>query len=600
MLLSDPAPPTGRLQVAALNQRAFELRHSDARLALAQQARGLALALDDQHGLATALLRVGVCQLILGEPASDGDHGTGHHSLLLQALALLTSLGDVRGQAEAHKLLGHVHGVAQAHELALQSFERCLALSLSIGDPGGEVDARQNLGLVLRDLGQLPEALDQAEHCLRLASAAGLPDRIAYAHCAVGAVLSSAGELALAQQHFERGLALVRQTSDRALESTLLFNLGRLLTDAGQPQAALAHLSLAFDLAQRTGNRGDQALALLGLGLVQQALGQPALGQPLLADGLVLARRKGDGELCAQLLLAQASGAMAQQQPRQALPLLAQALQLAEAARAVSLQATAHQRLSQAHQDLGDLAPALHHHQAFHAAYRQANDQATQRRVRAVLSQQALAQAQQDAQAERARNAELAQALDDAHRAAQDRTALLAELQAQAALLQQLAREDGLTGVANRRWLDLQLRREVERAQRFGHPLAVAMIDLDHFKAVNDRCGHAVGDEVLRQVARLLRQGCRASDGVGRYGGEEFVLLLVETTAAQALALCDTLRLRVAAQPWAALHPALAAGLTVSIGVAALAGDEPPEALLARSDAALYRAKHGGRNRVCG
>jgi diguanylate cyclase (GGDEF)-like protein len=301
----------------------------------------------------------------------------------------------------------------------------------------------------------------------------------------------------------------------------------------------------------------------------------------------------------AEALVGQAEGALALGQPGSALPLLAQALQLAEQARAQPVCALAHEALSRAHEAAGDLAAALHHHRAFHACERQRFNPPGQRRLRQFLQQQALASAHHDVQAERQRSAELAQALEEARRAEQSRSELLAELQAQAELLQQLARVDGLTGVANRRWLDLQLLRETERAHRFGHPLAVAMVDVDHFKAVNDGLSHAVGDAVLRQLAGLLRSGCRASDVVGRYGGEEFVLILVETTQAQALEACEKLRERVAAHAWGAVHPALP-GLSVSIGVAGFDADAPQDNLLERADQALYRAKNGGRNRVCG
>lgn len=175
----------------------------------------------------------------------------------------------------------------------------------------------------------------------------------------------------------------------------------------------------------------------------------------------------------------------------------------------------------------------------------------------------------------------------------------MAELAQQSRLLEQLAREDGLTGVANRRWLDLQLARECERARRFDHPLSVAMIDVDHFKALNDRFGHALGDEVLRRIAHLLRSACRASDELGRYGGEEFLLILAETPLSGALPVCEKLRERVRSHDWSALHPALN-GVTVSIGLASASGAQVTEALAQRADERLYAAKAAGRDRTQG
>lgn len=106
-----------------------------------------------------------------------------------------------------------------------------------------------------------------------------------------------------------------------------------------------------------------------------------------------------------------------------------------------------------------------------------------------------------------------------------------------AEVLKQMAREDGLTGIANCRWLDFQFAQEFERAQRFEHPLTVALLDIDYFKNVNDRFSHQTGDAVLRTAARLLRDSCRSVDVLGRYGGEEFMLVLVETPCESALPL---------------------------------------------------------------
>jgi len=132
-------------------------------------------------------------------------------------------------------------------------------------------------------------------------------------------------------------------------------------------------------------------------------------------------------------------------------------------------------------------------------------------------------------------------------------------------------RKDSLTGLANRREFDQRLAVEYERSVRHEHPLSVAMFDLDHFKAVNDRHGHALGDEVLRQVGRILRQQSRSADLVARYGGEEFVMALPDTGLLEARALCERIRREIASFDWPALAPGLAG--TISIGVAMRAAE---------------------------
>lgn len=157
------------------------------------------------------------------------------------------------------------------------------------------------------------------------------------------------------------------------------------------------------------------------------------------------------------------------------------------------------------------------------------------------------------------------------------------------AQLHQLASIDPLTGALNRRQLDLEARRLFRLAQRTGAPLSVALIDIDHFKAINDSQGHQAGDERLCQIAALMRARLRATDVLGRLGGDEFVVVLPSTGSAAALALMAGLNERCQVEN----------GSTLSIGVAEWHPRVPDlEALLAEADQALYRAKRAGRNQV--
>jgi two-component system cell cycle response regulator len=158
------------------------------------------------------------------------------------------------------------------------------------------------------------------------------------------------------------------------------------------------------------------------------------------------------------------------------------------------------------------------------------------------------------------------------------------------------ATRDGLTGLLNRGEIDTQLSGAVSLAQRHDRPLACLMLDIDHFKQINDRFGHAAGDEVLRQTAMRITSVCRASDVVGRYGGEEFVLALPETGAADAVTAGDKLR-RVLSEVAIDTH-GVEVPITASIGVAVWSRGMTPSALYAAADHALYKAKELGRNRT--
>jgi two-component system cell cycle response regulator len=162
-----------------------------------------------------------------------------------------------------------------------------------------------------------------------------------------------------------------------------------------------------------------------------------------------------------------------------------------------------------------------------------------------------------------------------------------------------LALTDELTGLHNRRYLFAHLDKLIERANRDGGRVALLLFDIDHFKNVNDRHGHAAGDEVLRQIAARAINSVRSADLVARLGGEEFVVVMPETEPAIAAAAAERLRAAIARQPFIVGATAAPLSLTVSIGVTAAApGGDARDLMLARADDALYAAKAGGRNRI--
>ncbi len=161
--------------------------------------------------------------------------------------------------------------------------------------------------------------------------------------------------------------------------------------------------------------------------------------------------------------------------------------------------------------------------------------------------------------------------------------------------IRHMAYVDGLTGIFNRRYFEMRITEEMERARRYENALALIMVDIDHFKRLNDEFGHLLGDEVLRQVSTLFDQNLRKSDIVSRYGGEEFVVLMPQTTVEHAASAAEKLRKTVEAHSF----PGVARPVTISMGVASFPVDgDSRDALVAAADRALYIAKQAGRNRV--
>lgn len=176
--------------------------------------------------------------------------------------------------------------------------------------------------------------------------------------------------------------------------------------------------------------------------------------------------------------------------------------------------------------------------------------------------------------------------------------ARLTQLSNQVGELQRLSSTDGLTGVHNHRHFQERLREEFRRAQRYDDPLALILLDLDHFKQVNDKHGHTTGDGVLREVAATLQASVRETDLVARYGGEEFAVLLPRTHLTGALSVAERVRRDLATLR---VGPDGALQVTASLGVSSFPHRTvlSPEQLLLTADEALYRAKDEGRDRIC-
>jgi diguanylate cyclase (GGDEF)-like protein len=178
----------------------------------------------------------------------------------------------------------------------------------------------------------------------------------------------------------------------------------------------------------------------------------------------------------------------------------------------------------------------------------------------------------------------------------EQKTKLLEQLKLQASDLEQQSREDALTGLYNRRYLDFRIENEFTRAKRYSRNLAVIMADIDNFKRVNDTYSHMVGDEVLKVIAHLFRHNLRGVDFVARFGGEEFVLLLPETPSNGAILVCERIRREIEAYNWEAIRPGLK--VTMSLGLACDVNVKDHATMLSLADAKLYQAKQNGRNQV--
>ncbi len=438
------------------------------------------------------------------------------------------------------------------------------------------------------ELGRFDAALRHANEACAEAEIAGDPHQMALGLNALGACFERIGDPWQAERLMGDALRMARGVADPFPRLVTLNNLCavcigafyilRHADDMAEATAALrralVHGREARTLLPQFGDPFFSVFVEGNLGEVLLHLGRTDEARELLESALECGLAHGYEAQVWRIRCSICELLLAQGQPEQACAALVALLQDMAERGAESTMIRVHHTLYRASRDIGRVEQALHHLEQYerHERRRASQQLNTQSRLfvtrlEAEHSHRQAEHARLEAQVERTR----------------------------AAGFEAEAQRDELTGLGNRRHLEQRLPLLLESAQAQGLPLTVALIDLDHFKRINDRFGHAAGDKVLEVVAQKLRENTRASDVLARIGGEEFLVVFAEMPAAQALEVCERLRARVAEHDWTALAPELAA--TLSIGLA----HAPPydlATLFDQADRAMYRAKQGGRNRV--
>ncbi len=514
----------------------------------------------------------------------------------LEAAEVAKSLADNVAHAEALFQQARCAELLLDHGPALELYGKALAGFEAAGSEQEMAKTLRAISLIHDALGDFSQALDFQLRALEIDERIGNTASRAATLRTIGLVCSKTGDHVTGLDFYRQSLALCTQVTDSLDRGKTLNNIGINLKNLGQFQEAHSALSEAHQLFATLGMPLLQCAALNNLGLVQEKLGDIVGAERTLHEALVLSESVDyqPGVAHAHMAL----GRMLAKQSRcdEARERLLAALQLSERQGIKLTGYECHEALADLYERVGDPASALHHFRRFHEMEREVQFESAGNKLRAFAIQYQVAAAKRDAELQKERQAVLSRA--NVELDALNVSLTEANLQ-KTMLLDQLERqtfEDALTGLANRRRLDQRLADEFSLARRHGRSLAVAIADLDEFKRVNDRFSHAVGDAALRTLAKLLTSQVRHTDLVARFGGEEFVLVLVQTDADAACRVCEKLRSAVENFDWNTVHPGLA--LTLSIGMCADTTLPGHERMLALADRNLYRAKEGGRNRV--
>jgi diguanylate cyclase (GGDEF)-like protein len=597
------------------------------------RATALALQRGDHRAAIEALSASVQAALALG----DYPHALAHATQLRE---LARRVGDRIGEAQADTVSGVIARRRGQLDAALRLQEQAIAAYREGGDEVGAMRALSDLGTIWRDRGDYARALDAQLEATAARERSG--DRLDGVYRNVALLYRELEDYAAARDYFQRALAKAEQRGIPSAYSSVVGSWASLLNDLGEHAAALAAATEALAIDSALGDKPHQGLEQLEIGRALLGQGDVEAATLHLDEALRLGRELGQREIVARALLHLTEAAMAERDMLRARGLIDEAMAGLETARLRPQLAQAYalrEQLARAQHDDAEALRYAHKHagareeligirasrqlaalEARHA--RAANEQ------RLVLlakdnDLQAARLAQQELQRRfglaviaglglllvalvwrhlgvRRLNRELARGNAEIERQRSALGEANLRLQVQAADLRTAAATDSLTGTSNRREVLERLGERHAECMEAQRPLALMLIDFDHFKQINDICGHLGGDRALVAGAATLRDCLGADDLLGRFGGEEFLVIVRNREPAIVMALAERMRAHVA-EELARLMPDLRSIATISIGVAFLADLDPgarAEQLLEAADQALYEAKNDGRNRV--
>lgn len=490
---------------------------------------------------------------------------------------------DAAGAAEALRTLGRFHMARSDHGKALDYFHHSLRLFEMSGLTREIVQTRSYLGVVFIGIGDYSRAAELLRHSLQEAEA--IPDPLLSAEIlndlSYDYVL--AGEPELALKHLHRAIQVFRDLHEDLHLCWALESLGQAYLLVGRKQEALDCVLESVALAEKMQDQMDTVRMKQSAGEMYRAAGDPQSALKVFQEVLDLSRRSSmRGEECSALFsiadIYQAEG-----RSTEALPLLQEAVSIAGQTGAKSHLRQCCLLLSGVYKRLGDYPHALEYHERFFEVDKEIFNAENDQRLRNVQALYQLETARKEAELYQLRAQALQQEVEDRKRTE--------------AILEYAARHDPLTDLFNRRAF-FDMAELIFAATRAGdRNLSAILIDVDHFKDVNDSFGHQVGDAALAMVAERLRSHLRAGDKIARYGGEEFIILLEGISPSGALHMADRLRQAVGNEPLKVRG--ISVPVTISLGVA---GTEPGkqleslDQLISHADQALYAAKNCGRN----
>ncbi len=510
----------------------------------------------------------------------------------LEAMTVYDSVGYRKGVGKAANNIGFIYQKEGRFDDALTYFMKTLSIMESLGKTGGIATCLNNIGIIYQSIGDLDKALEFYNRSLELRRKLGDPKRIANALNNIGLIHQSRKESDQALAYLVEALEIRERIGDRKGTAENLNNLGNVYESLGRDREALEHYQQALRIKQEIGNRWSQAYTTLDIGRLQLKMKHYDAAERSLQSAMSMSEQLVARELTMKTALALSELWSARQNPARALAYFRRYASTRDEMYSSQSQERISELRTRYETDKKEKEIALLKKDAEIRELeldRQRRTTTTVILVSAFILLAGFLVYNRYRLKSRA-NRELKQANRDI-------SAMNHELALAREELDLLSRTDPLTGLSNRRDVVEKLRLEINRYRRTGRTFALILGDIDNFKSVNDCYGHVGGDKVLVRVAEILRESVRQPDTVGRWGGEEFILLLPDTDLEGGGVVAEKIRERIHDEPYEngdgeEFH------ITITLGVSVYREEMTLEEGIRHADEALYRGKQTRKNTV--
>lgn len=588
-LASLPKDQVSIERVDMLNDLARGVFYSDVSRAysLAQEAETFSRDLNYAKGLGYSL----ICKSFVVE----GTYKDSATALTYgqEALSNLIEVEDLEGQALALIALGNASVHLENFSEALDFFNRCIEIRRTLGDQDGEGKVITNIGTIHVHMQNYKDALDCYLQAVNIHDETGnLQAKAIALNNIADLYMDHLNDHAQALTLFNEALELYSQLNNQRNTILTLGNLAKLHKELGNNQQALDYCHQTLQLSEEIEDLFNRAYAFLTMGQIYKNLNDNKNRLEYLNQSLAISVELDHSAL--EMLACWELGELYSESDEweKAIEYYKQGLKSGEKSKYKNIDHKIYKSLSNAYEKTERFPEALEYYKAHQRAQKEVDKEEADKTTKSLMFQFQVERSQKEAEIYRLENVELASALDDLQKANTAKESLIQQLNQKTELLKKRSREDGLTGLYNRRYFDQRLRNEFKLSLRHNRSLSMAMIDIDKFKQINDTLSHNIGDKVLGAVASSIRESCRTTDDAARFGGDEFVILFPETNAINAAIVCEKVLQAVNAYNWKEIHPDL--DIHISIGVADNESLNSYEEMMYIADKNMYKAKEKG------